>query len=266
MRIVLMGTNSFVVPIFESISKEHEIIAVFTRAPKPAGRSMELQKSPVQIWAESKNLPVLNSTKEYNFNPDFVVVISYGVIIRENILNSAPCINIHPSLLPKYRGPSPMQTAILNGDTKSAVCLIEMTNDVDAGDIYMTENFSIDENETNYDVENKVSLIASEMLSKYLKNPGNYPPKPQIGQPSYTHKFTSQDMEIDWSKSPLQIHNQIRALGFGRTKINDLDVKILETKIIDEKLEIIKIQPAGKKPMDWKSFVNGQRGKIEFNK
>lgn len=268
MRLVLMGTNDFVVPIFERLKIEHEILAVFTRAPKPAGRSMQLQKSPVHLWAESKNLPVYTNINQLTIkqitNIDFIVVVSYGVILRDDVLNVAPCINIHPSDLPLYRGPSPMQTAILNGDTKSAVCLIKMTADVDAGDIFIKRDFEIGENDTIDDVEKKVSKIGGEILSDYLASPKNYPPQPQTGEPSFTHKFDKADHDINWSKSPIEIHNTIRALGFGRTKINGADVKILETKVADDKLEILYVQPAGKKAMDWADFVNGQRGKINL--
>ena len=93
-----------------------------------------------------------------------------------------------------------------------------------------------------------------------FKNPEQYVAQPQIGEPTFTHKFTGDDEIIDWKKTPQQIHNQIRALGCGRTKINGIDVKILETKIENNELKIIKIQPSGKNPMDWRSFVNGLHG------
>ena len=116
MKLVLMGTNSFVVPIFEAIRNAgHEIMAVFTRAPKPTGRKQVLTPSPVHVWADAHGLTVHTNINEYNYTPDMVVVISYGVILRENVLSSAPVINIHPSLLPKYRGPSPIRTALYNG-------------------------------------------------------------------------------------------------------------------------------------------------------
>ena len=103
------------------------------------------------------------------------------------------------------------------------------------------------------------------MLVEYLSNPGIYPAVPQVGEPTFTRKFTGADEIIDWGKTPIQIHNQIRALGCGRTTINGADVKILETKIESGELKIVRIQPAGKKPMDWKSFVNGLRGaEIKF--
>ena len=259
MNIVLMGTNDWVVPVFDKIVDTHKIIAVFTRAPKPAGRKMELQKSPVHIWAEEHNLPIYTNINDYNFKPDYVVVASYGVILRDNVLGSAPVINIHPSLLPKYRGPSPMLSALKNGDTETGVCLMKVTNEVDAGDIYMMEKIEIGENDTNEILQKKVSEVSAEMLSEYLKNPEKYPGRPQVGTPTHCHKFTKEDTIIDWSKSPVEIHNLIRSIG-GRTKITDNDVKILKTRInADGKLEILRVHPAGKKPMSWADFLNGHK-------
>lgn len=261
MKIVLMGTNEFVVPIFDAVRcAGHDIIAVFTRAPRPVGRKHILTPSPVQKWAETHGLPVYTNIRDYNFTPDMVVVVSYGVILRDNVLSSAPCVNIHPSQLPQYRGPSPIRTAIYNGDTHSAVCLMQMTRDLDSGDIYMCREFDIGENDTNADVEKRVSEIGSEILMEYLSNPSAYVPTPQIGTPTYTRKFTGDDEIVDWRRTPREIHNQIRALGAGRTKINGIDVKILDARVANNKLNIIKIQPAGKKPMDWQSFVNGLHG------
>ena len=261
MKLVLMGTNDFVVPIFEAVRKAgHEIVAVFTRAPKPVGRKQVLTKSPVHVWAEEYNLPVHTNINEYNYTPDMVVVVSYGVILRDNVLNSAPVINIHPSDLPRYRGPSPIRTAIFNGDKESAVCLMQIVPELDAGPVFMRTPFKIGENDTNETIEKRVSEIGSEMLVEYLSAPEKYARAPQNGTPTFTHKFTGRDEIIDWTKQPHEIHNQIRALGAGRTKINGIDVKILETHIENGDLRIVTIQPAGKKPMDWKSFVNGLRG------
>lgn len=261
MKLVLMGTNAFVVPIFDAIKNAgHEIVAVFTRAPKPTGRKRILTPSPVHIWANENGLTVHTNVNEYNYTPDMVVVISYGVILRDNVLNSAPVINIHPSLLPKYRGPSPIRTAIYNGDKTSAVCLMDVTPELDAGDVHICREFEIDINDTNESVEERVSQIGADMLIEYLQKPSAYPGTPQSGPPTFTHKWTGDDEIIDWSRTPREIHNQIRALGCGRTQINGIDVKILKTRLNNENLEILEIQPAGKKPMDWKSFTNGLRG------
>lgn len=274
MKLILMGTPSFVVPIFDKVADAHEVVAVFTRAPKPVGRKQIITKSPVHIWAENRGIKVYTNINEFN-NPEiqnqkstinYILVISYGVILRENVLNFAPCINIHPSDLPKYRGPSPIITAIYNGDEQSAVCLMQIVPEIDSGDILIRQEFIIGENETLKEIESKVSEISTSMVLEYLHTPEKYPPVSQIGIPSFTRKFTGKDEVIDWSQNPKQIHNQVRSIT-GRTKINGIDVKILETKIIDGKLEILRIQPAGKKPMRWTDFKNGLRGeKIEIGK
>ena len=263
MKLILMGTNDFVVPVFESLANKHDIIAVFTRAPKPMGRKHILTPSPVNVWADARGLKVYTSIKDFDSiteKPDAIIVFSYGVILRDNVLNAAPCINIHPSSLPKYRGPSPIKTAILNGDKDMDVCLMKMVAELDAGDVVMRENIEIGENDTNTDMEMRVSNTAIKMLDTYLQNPNDFPPIPQTGQVIFTRKFTGDDEIIDWKKSPQQIHNQIRALACGRTKINGIDVKILKTKIENGELKILEIQPSGKNPMDWKSFTNGLRG------
>ena len=256
-----MGTNDFVVPVFESLRQKHEILSVFTRAPKPVGRKQILTPSPVQTWAKNNNIPVHNSISEFdNAGADFVVVMSYGVIVPDDVLLRGNFINIHPSPLPKYRGPSPIRTALKNGDTTSAVCLMKMVHECDAGDVYMCREFDIDINDTNETVENKVDKIAIDVLDEFLSAPEKFVPVAQVGTPIKTRKFTGADEIIDWNKSSLEIHNLVRACGAGRTKINGIDVKILQTKIEDGKLQILQIQPAGKKSMDWKSFVNGLHG------
>ncbi len=261
MKLVLMGTNAFVVPMFERVAcAGHEIMAVFTRAPRPVGRKQVLTPSPVHAWADARGIAVFHNPREYNFKPDMVVVVSYGAILRDNVLSSAPCINIHPSDLPRYRGPSPIRTAIYNGDTASAVCLMRITPELDAGDVYMRVPFDIHENDTNDVIEARVAEIGGDMLVEYLKNPAAFAPVPQSGVPTFTRKFTGADEIIDWSRGARRVHDQVRALGAGRTKINGVDVKILETRLRGENLEILRLQPAGKKPMDWKSFVNGLRG------
>lgn len=263
MKLILMGTNDFVVPIFDSLAATHDIIAVFTRAPKPAGRKHILTPSPVHNWALSRGLNIHTSIKEFDSiseKPDFIIVISYGVILRDNVLNNAKCLNIHPSSLPKYRGPSPIKTALLNGDKDMDICLMEMNSELDSGDILLRKNISIGENDTTRDIEEKVSNVAIDMLNEYLANPKDYVAQPQNGEIIYTRKFTGVDEIIDWSNTPAQIHNQIRAMGCGRTKINGADVKILETRIENGELKIIKIQPSGRNPMDWHSFRNGLHG------
>lgn len=263
MKLILMGTSDFVVPVFDDLANKHEIIGVFTRAPKPMGRKHILTPSPVHAWADKRGLVVHTSIKQFDSideKPDMIIVMSYGVILRDNVLNASKCVNIHPSSLPKYRGPSPIRTALLNGDTDMDVCLMDMVAEMDAGDVYMRRNITIDINDRNTDIENKVSVTAVKMLDEYLANPESFIAVPQMGKPTLTRKFTGDDEIINWNNAPFQIHNQIRALGCGRTKINGIDVKIIETRFENGELKIVKIQPAGKNAMDWKSFINGLHG------
>ena len=265
MKIILMGTPDFVVPVFDGIAAAHEVVAAFTRAPKPVGRKNILTKTPVHIWAESRGIPVFTNINQIERapRPDFIVVVAYGVILKQDVLDFAPCVNIHPSDLPKYRGPSPIKSAIFNGDAESAVCIMKMAAEVDAGDVLMREKFDIGENETTADVEKKVSEIAGRLVLRYLENPDAYPPECQIGAPTFTRKWTGQDEIIDFNRSQRHIHNQVRAIG-GRTTINGVDVKILKTRIENGELKIEVVQPSGKKPMSWNDFMNGQRGKCDI--
>jgi methionyl-tRNA formyltransferase len=271
-----MGTPGFVVPIFDKIASRHKIEAVFTRAPKPVGRKKIITKTPVHAWAESKNIPVYtNINKLANPvpafagmtnripNPDYIVVAAYGVILKKEALDFAPCLNIHPSMLPKYRGAAPIVSAILNGDAETGVCLMKMAEEVDAGDVLLCERLPIGENETTADIEKKVSKAAGDMVLRYLDAPEGFPPVPQSGEPTFTRKITNDDLSVDWKKTPREIHNQIRAIG-GRTIINGIEIKILETEIAGGELEIKTVQPAGKKPMGWADFMNGQHEKCDI--
>jgi methionyl-tRNA formyltransferase len=264
MKLILMGTPDFVVPIFDAIAARHEIAAVFTRAPKPAGRKRIMTKTPVHIWAESRGIPVFTNINEFTihnsqFTIDYIVVAAYGVILKQNVLDFAPCVNIHPSLLPKYRGPTPVETAILNGETESGVCLMQMTAGVDAGDILMREKFPIGINDYAADVYRRVSEIAPKMVLEYLDAPEKYPPRPQVGEPTFTRKFTRDDRYITYdAEPPIKFHNIVRAIG-GWSIIDGVEVKITRTEMKDDGARIADVQPAGGRPMKWRDFLNGRK-------
>ncbi|MDR0449253.1 MAG: hypothetical protein LBG89_02205 [Rickettsiales bacterium] len=264
MKVVLMGTPDFVVPIFDRIAAAHEIVAVFTREPKPQGRKNIMTKTPVHLWAELKNLPVYADIEKIHElpKPDYMVVVAYGVILKQNVLDVAPCVNVHYSLLPKYRGAHPVAAAIMNGDKESGVCLQKMALGLDTGALFACEKFEIGENETTEEIRIKASAIASDMLMEFLSNPTAA--IPQTGEATYAKKEIGESIIIDWKKKPQEIHDQVRAIG-GRTKINGIDVRILKTILADGKLVIELVQPAGKKPMSWNDFMNGQRGRCEFS-
>lgn len=262
MNLVLLGSGGFVVPVFESLRLEHRVLQVFTRAPAACGRNKGvLSKTPVQEWAESHGIPVKFDIKEFGGEGvDFAVVMSYGVIIPDEVLGRCKFLNVHPSDLPKYRGPSPIRTALRNGDSKSAVCLCEMVHDVDAGPVYCRVSFDIGPDETNAMVQQKVSGFTIDLLRDFLSNPSAHPPKEQEGQVILTRKTTHEDKVVDYDMGARVIHNRIRAYGSALLPVGGVLCKLLETRVVDgDKLKIVRIQPCGKKEMDWKTFRNGHQ-------
>ena len=184
-----MGTNDWVLNSFERLNEEHEVLAVFTTPPRPSGRKMQLTKTPVHIWAEEKGLKVHNDISEYDYDPDFNIVMSYGVILRDNVLSRARTVNVHPSDLPKYRGPSPMLTAIKNGDESTVICLMDVAPELDAGDVLIRYDIEIHNDDTIQDLEDAVSSASADILSAFLKAPYSYEPVSQEGAVTFTKKF-----------------------------------------------------------------------------
>ena len=261
MNLVLLGSGGFVIPVFESLRLEHRVLQVFTREPAKAGRKQVETKTPVQEWAEVHGIQVKFNINEFKGEDvDFAVVMSYGVIIPDDVLAKCKFINVHPSDLPKYRGPSPIRTALRNGDTRSAVCLCEMVHDVDAGPVYCRVPFDIGPDETNAMVQQKVSGLTIDLLRDFLSNPPAHPPKEQEGQVILTRKTTHEDKVVDYNMEARVIHNRIRAYGSALLPVGGVMCKLLETKMVGEdKLKIVRIQPCGKKEMDWKTFRNGHQ-------
>lgn len=262
MNLVLLGSGGFVVPVFESLRLEHHILQVFTRKPAKAGRKQIETKTPVHEWAESHGIPVKFDINEFKGEGvDYAVVMSYGVIVPDEVLARCTFLNVHPSDLPKYRGPAPIRTALRNGDSHSAVCVMKMVEKVDAGDVFIREGFDIGPNETNSDIQHKVAGITIDLLHRFLSNPSAYPPIPQEGEAIITHRTSKEDRTVDLNAmSAWEIHNRIRAYESVFTTIGNTEVKLLQTEVTpDNKLKIIRIQPCGKKEMDWRTFLNGHR-------
>lgn len=273
MNLILFGSSAFAVPVFEHLRLNHNILALYTRKPKPAGRRQVKTPTPTDTWADSFFIPVHYNLDTFDnkgldiqggtckiLTADFCVVMSYGVIIPPEVLAKGRFINVHPSDLPKYRGPSPIQTMLANGDTSGAVCLTKMVNEVDAGPIYLKETFPVFPTDTKATIEEMVSDISMALLDQYLANCTLYSPKPQVGKPTFTKKITAECKEVDWANDdPMHIHNVVRAYGGAYTTLYGKRVKILETSIDGGVLSIVKVQPCGGKAMDGKAFFNGCR-------
>ena len=226
MKIIFMGTPDFAKESLEKLYEAgHEICLVVAPPDRPKGRGMKMIACPVKEFALEKDLEIsqpekLNEIKQeiIDLNPDIIVVVSYGKFLPKSILEIPKfgCINVHPSLLPKYRGSAPIQWAILNGDKITGTTIMKMNEKMDAGDIILQKEVEIDENETTGELWNRLSTISSELLIKAIEQIQN-------GDANYTKQseeytlapMLTKDMaKIDWeNKTSQEIKNLVRGLN-----------------------------------------------------
>ena len=281
------------------IDAGHNVAAVFTQPDKPVGRKQILTPSPVKACAVSHDIKVYQPEKIKNsnaleiinsINPDVIIVVAYGKILPKEILNAAKfgCINVHASLLPKYRGAAPIQWSILNGDEETGVCVMQMDEGIDTGDILLVRKTPIDINETSAELFDRLSQIGADALIDALKlvEKGEICPTPQPkGDFGYAKMIDRSLCPIDWSKSALDVHNKVRGLQtwpVAITTLNGMNLKIHKTVLSNadastpgtvvennKKLvvscgdgkcvEILELQLDGKKRMNTKSFLLGNK-------
>ena len=302
MRVVFMGTPDFAVPCLEKLISNHSVVGVFTQPDKPVGRKQILTPSPVKVLAEENGIKVYQPEKIKNsnaaeiireLNPDVIVVVAYGKILPKEILEIAKfgCINVHASLLPKYRGAAPIQWAVLNGDKETGVTVMQMDEGLDTGDMILVEMTEIGENETSEELFERLSVLGGEALIKALEliESGKAEPvKQPEGDFGYAKMITRELCPIDWSKSAFDVHNKVRGLQtwpVAITSYNGKNIKIHKTVMTDIKgkvagevidnnkrlivscgdgkcVEILELQAEGKKRMNALAFLQGNRIEI----
>jgi len=291
MKIVFMGTPDYAEIILKNLINKYEIIAVYTQPDKPVGRKKILTPPPVKILAEKYNIKIFqpnNLQSEYQnikkLNPDFIVVAAFGQILPKEILEIAPCINLHASLLPKYRGASPIQSAILNGDKFTGITAMKMDIGLDTGDILGYEYCEVG-NKTAPELFDELAKIASDLTPFIIDNYKKIKPIKQNNSiSSYSPKIKKEDGKIEF-KNALNIYRKYLAFYYWPGIFTD-KFKIKNMKLVDNnsknkrgeileikkdsiivgceigKIEIFKVQPHSKKEMDIISYINGQRLKI----
>lgn len=299
MKVVFMGTPEFAVTILAGIltSKKHEVLAVVTQPDKPQGRKGVLTPSPVKEFALAQGLQVYQPQKvksdEFmpvlqDLAPDVIVVAAYGQILNEAILTLPKygCINVHGSLLPKYRGAAPVQYAVWNGDKESGVTVMQMDKGMDTGAMLSKAVVPIPEDMTGGELMDALAVAGSDALVKMLDSlaEGSAKPEPQNeAEATYTHLIKREMEVLDWQDSAVQLHNKIRAFnpepGTYTHLPNGKMLKVWRSKVVegsgeagtvvnaDKKglivacgegaLQILELQPEGKKKMDAKVFLNG---------
>jgi len=272
MRIMFMGTPEIAIPSLEILHKKHEICAIITGEDKPRGRGHKFTPTPVAAWGMAHNIPVIKpqTFKDMAFlpileeyKPEAIIVIAYGKILPKYILDYPQyAINIHFSLLPKYRGAAPVQRAVMNGESETGVCSILMEEELDAGDILHTIKTPINENETSGELFNRLADIGAECIDYTINNLESIKPLQQDNEKAtYAPMLTKEESFIDFSKTPIEIINHIRAFNphpVARMHSGDDILKVLSATINKEGLlEILEIQPPNKAKMLYKDYLRG---------
>lgn len=297
LKVLFFGTDDISLSALEALSHlDYEIVAVVTRADSLSNRKKEIIFSPVKQFAIEKGYKIFQPIKLKDeaeeilkTNPDLILTCSYGKIIPELILNypQYKCINIHPSLLPKYRGASPIQAAIMNNDSVTGISFIYMTKDLDNGPILCQETINCDKGETTFSLKEKIKKLIALMMQKYFTSFFSKKVKYQIqdeSKVSYVGMINHKDEQINWNKDAKTISGLVRALydkPIAYTILNNNIVKVYEAQITSEKsnaesgtiiavdktgisvattdyiIKLIIVQLAGKKPMRVKDLING---------
>ena len=269
-KIIFIGTPEFEAIVLEKLIKSgHKPFLVITASDKPVGRKQILTPPPVKVIAEKYSIPVaqpekiLNHKSEIlNLKPDLIIVAAYSQILPKEILDIPKhgCLNVHPSLLPKYRGASPIQYVILNGDKKTGVTIILMDEKMDHGNILTNSKFKIQNSKITYpELHDKLAELGSELLIETIPKriKGEIKPRPQDeSKATYTKILNKGDGRIDWKKSAKEIERQIRAFDpwpgtFCEFRISNLKSRML--KIL--KADVLKQTKIGPKGLSGKTFL-----------
>ncbi|RJQ54153.1 MAG: methionyl-tRNA formyltransferase [Actinobacteria bacterium] len=226
MRLIFAGTPEFAVPILEAVAAEHEIAAVLTQPDRPKGRALRLEPTPVKAAAARLGLPVLQPARLRDsdilqaldgLRARAIVVVAYGKILPPPVLELTPagCVNVHPSLLPKYRGPAPIQRAIAAGETVTGVSIMKLDEGMDTGPVYKQAEVPIGPDETSGELAGRLNKVAAGLLLEVLREieEGTAKPAPQPAEGTIAEKIEKEETEIDWSRTAKQIHDLVRALN-----------------------------------------------------
>ena len=261
MKLVFMGTPKFSVPALKALNQsKHQICAVYSQPPRPAGRGKKLNLTEVHKEALDLGLNVhtpgnFKSEKDQtifrNLNADVAVVVAYGLLLPKPILSSPKlgCVNIHASLLPRWRGAAPIQRAIMEGDDETGICIMKMDEGLDTGPVLSSRKIQITENDTAKILSERLSLVGSNLIVEVLDKLSDYKVQSQstVGI-TYASKIHKSEAKIDWSLPAQTIDRKIRALSpfpGAWTEINGERVKLLASKVIDKENEPGMILDAG---------------------
>lgn len=258
-RLVYLGTPQSAVAPLEALHQAgFDIALVVTRPDARRGRGVSVTPSPVKEAAERLGLPVSHSVDDVlEAGADLGVVVAYGRLIRRPALERLAFVNVHFSLLPRWRGAAPVERAILAGDTETGVCLMALEEGLDTGPVYACERTMIGADTTADELRAQLVEVGTAMLIREL-TAGLGEPVPQEGEPTYAAKLDAEELHIDWGRPAVELERLVR-VGGAWTTFRGSRLRILRAGVEDDTLVPIEVQPEGKAAMSFTAWRNGAR-------
>jgi methionyl-tRNA formyltransferase len=263
LEVAVAATAPFGADVLERLAARRPIAYLLTRPDRPRGRGQRVQPTPAKRVAEKLDIPVRQPERldeSFDVAADAVVVAAYGALIPEVLLGDALWLNVHPSLLPRWRGAAPVERALIAGDRETGVTIHRTTAELDAGPIAAQERFAIVPDDDAGVVYARSAELAVPLLEQVLEQP-QFEPQPEEGV-TYAEKLTPADRELDWSRPPEELLNRIRALSphiGARAELDGRDVIVWRAQLTDGRVEPLEVQPAGGRRMTYEEFRRGLR-------
>jgi methionyl-tRNA formyltransferase len=272
-RLVYLGTPEIAVPPLRAlVDNGFDIALVVTRPDKRRGRGSQSMPSPVKTVAAELGIPVSHDVEDVlDARADLGVVVAFGQLIKPHVLAAVPMVNLHFSLLPRWRGAAPVERALLAGDQQTGVCLMQLETGLDTGPVFRRVVVDIGQSMTAAELRSELVDVGTRLLVDELRA-GLGTPDPQSGEPTYAAKISPQELHIDWTRSAVEVHRLVR-VGGAWTTLRGRRLKIIAVELIDPDqqpssdlvggrvggLRLITVQPEGKPPLEFDAFARGAR-------
>ncbi|HEU4942773.1 MAG TPA: methionyl-tRNA formyltransferase [Gaiellaceae bacterium] len=260
MRVAVAATGRFGADVLAELAARWPIEYVLTRPDRPKGRGRRPAPPPAKEMARRLEIPVRQPERPagLDLGVDAVVLVDYGALIPGDLLEQAEWLNVHPSLLPRWRGAAPVERAIMAGDTETGVSIIRLVEELDAGPVGAAAAFPIGPDDDAGAVYGRAADLAPDLVERAMA--GDF--RPQEGEVTYAEKIAPEDRLLDWSRPPEELHNRIRALSphiGARGELHGRPVLVWRSRIADDRLELLEVQPEGGRRMTLDEFERGVR-------
>jgi len=262
-KLAVAATAPLGADVLERLAADHDIEFLLTRPDRQRGRGRKVGAPPAKEAALRLGIPVRQVERLDETLPldgaDTIVVVAYGALIPSSLLDRANWLNVHPSRLPRWRGAAPIERAIMAGDEESAVSVIRLVEELDAGPIGAWKDLSIGGDTTAGDVYAEVARLAPGLIDEALANDSF---SPQVGEPTYAEKIGPDDRELDWSRPAKELHDRIRALSphiGARGELEGRRVLVWRARLDGDRLELLEVQPEGGNRMSYDAWLRGLR-------